>query len=619
MRYKLTLVLVVLNILIYYLVVHLDQRSIVGAEHAGNIFGLFSSEIAVIERLEIGGELVGETRVLEREDQAWLITSPIYWPANYFAVQRILTQLQFLKAEAHFSVDEIEQSGQTLADYGLDKPSLEFSFGIAGNETRIKVGVPTEFGGRLYILGANGEDVYVVNRTFLESLIVDLEDLRDAEVFNIPLFEVNALTIQQSGRSKTKVRLVRTENDWKFEAPLQILADNRRVDSVLAQLESLTVLKFIRGEGDDFSLYGLVDPSMKITLQGNNRRQSLLIGDRIENHDGGNYYYARLEAIPTVFTLDATTIDPFRNAQEMLRSRKIFTTNLNDVTSLRIQQSGHVLALGRLEDGKWQGSSEVKQGEAIEFLADSKTVLRCIDVLSHLEVVRFVSDAPSEADLEKYGFASPQRVITIKGAEEQTLLLGDVDLNNKLLYAKRSELPYIYEVPLHLLDDFPLDFLFYKNRLIEELPVSSRINSLILRDQEKSKDIIQLESKEGETLDVLIEKLPEAERAAVIEIVHSLQRFEAHSLLKLSFDPSGYQLDASTLLPWRYVIEASVVRSSGDTTPTSLRYYFTDRLGGTLQICGSPQSDVVFTLQQPLVDALNSLTNKIIKPEVESK
>jgi len=618
MRYKLTLVLIVLNLLVYYLVVHLERKNIIGAEHAGNIFGLFSSEVVTIERLEIGGSLVGETRVLEREDQTWLITSPVYWPANYFAVQRILTQLQFLKAEARFSVEEIEQSGQSLADYGLDNPSLVFSFGVGGAETRIKIGVPTEFGGRLYILGPNEQDVYVVSRTFLDSLIVDLEDLRDAEVFNIPLFEVNSLTIQLSGRSKVKVRLIRTDGKWGFEAPIHISADNRRVDSVLAQLESLTVLKFIRSEGDDWSLYGLVDPAMKVTLQGNNRRQTLLLGDRVTDENGGAYYYARLESIPTVFTLDAPLVDSFKNAQEMLRSRKIFTADLSEPSFIRVKQSGHLLSLNRLEDGSWQGVADKPSSESTRFLADSKVIAHSLGLLSHLEVVRFVSDAPSEADLERFGFTDPQREITLGSDIEQTLLIGDVDLSNKLLYAKRADLPYIYEVPLHVLDDFPLDPLFYKNRLLEELPASSRVSSLTLRKQEKGEDFLQLSLKDGETWASATTDLPEPKREAVAEILHSLEKLEANSFLGLSFDPSGYQLDGSTRLPWVYSLEVAVLDSE-NKTPSTMRYYFSERLGGTLQIGGSPQSGVVFTLKQPLVDALDALTRKLVKPDIDKE
>lgn len=618
MRYKLTLVLIVLNLLVYYLVVHLERKNIIEAEHAGNIFGLFSSEVVTIERLEIGGSLVGETRVLEREDQTWLITSPVYWPANYFAVQRILTQLQFLKAEARFSVEEIEQSGQSLADYGLDNPSLVFSFGVGGAETRIKIGVPTEFGGRLYILGPNDQDVYVVSRTFLDSLIVDLEDLRDAEVFNIPLFEVNSLTIQLSGRSKVKVRLIRTDGKWGFEAPIHISADNRRVDSVLAQLESLTVLNFIRSEGDDWSLYGLVDPSMKVTLQGNNRRQTLLLGDRVEDDAGGAYYYARLESISTAFTLEASLVDSLKNAQEMLRSRKIFTEDLSQLSAISVKQSGHLLSLSRLEDGSWQGLVDKPSSETTRFLADSKVVAHSIGLLSHLEVVRFVSDAPSEADLERFGFTDPQREIAVGLDPKQTLVIGDVDLSNKLLYVKRADLPYIYEVPLHVLDDFPLDPLFYKNRLLEELPASSQVMSLTLRNQEKDKDLFQLKLKDGETWKDATTSLSGPKREAVAEILHSLERLEANSFLALSFDPLGYQLDGSTRLPWVYSLEVAVL-DSGNKEPSTMRYYFSERLGGTLQIGGSPQSGVVFTLKQPLVDALDALTRKLVKPDIDKE
>ena len=40
------------------------------------------------------------------------------WSANYFAINRILNQLQFLEEEASFPVDDIEKTGQSQPTTG---------------------------------------------------------------------------------------------------------------------------------------------------------------------------------------------------------------------------------------------------------------------------------------------------------------------------------------------------------------------------------------------------------------------------------------------------------------------------------------------------------------------
>ena len=55
----------------------------------------------------------------KRTTDPWEITSPINWPANDFAVKRIIHELEFLKHESSFRVEDLKKNGQSLDDYGL--------------------------------------------------------------------------------------------------------------------------------------------------------------------------------------------------------------------------------------------------------------------------------------------------------------------------------------------------------------------------------------------------------------------------------------------------------------------------------------------------------------------
>ena len=56
------------------------------------------SQRALVEitRLQVDGKNVDKPRILVFENNKWRIISPIQWQANYFAVNRILRNLEFI-------------------------------------------------------------------------------------------------------------------------------------------------------------------------------------------------------------------------------------------------------------------------------------------------------------------------------------------------------------------------------------------------------------------------------------------------------------------------------------------------------------------------------------------
>ena len=115
------------------------------------------------------------------------------WSANYFAINRILNQLQFLEEEASFPIDDIEKTGQSLADYGLENPLLRIVITAGEESISLSIGTLTEVGNNVYLLGPDEREIFVVNRQVIDGLLVDLNDLRTREIFDIPVFEVDAL------------------------------------------------------------------------------------------------------------------------------------------------------------------------------------------------------------------------------------------------------------------------------------------------------------------------------------------------------------------------------------------------------------------------------------------
>jgi hypothetical protein len=100
---------------------------------------------------------------------------------------------------------------------------------------------------------------------------------------------------------------------------------------------------------------------------------------------------------------------------------------------------------------------------------------------------------------------------------------------------------------------------------------------------------------------------PPRDPKAVKDVVTALRALRAKE-----FVPGGFAervTAAGDERPWRFQLDATVVApgSGGLDQSTTKTLVLTERLGGNLQYAGSKELDTVFSLEQPLVDALWSL------------
>ena len=75
------------------------------------------------------------------------------------------------------------------------------------------------------------------------------------------------------------------------------------VDNTINTLTGAKVVRFIETEQTNLILQGLENPFMQVTIHGNNRRQSLIVGNLDPNSQGAPQYFAKLENNPAIFTV----------------------------------------------------------------------------------------------------------------------------------------------------------------------------------------------------------------------------------------------------------------------------------------------------------------------------
>jgi len=631
MRFKFTVFLLALNVIAFGLITYLNHQAKQVEPSTGSLSRQIGRELIDADRIELHGRGIETPRILERKGSTWHLIEPMQWSANYFAINRILNQLQFLEEEASFSVDEIEKTGQSLADYGLENPLLKIVIAEGDETISLSIGTLTEIGNNVYFLGPDEREIFVVNRQVIDSLLVDLNDLRAREIFDIPVFEVDALGLQiRSGNtadgSSLKVRLARNNGAWIFEAPLAAKADPALVDNTVNTLTAAKVRRFIETEQADPIVQGLETPFMQITIYGNKRRQTLIVGNLDPDSQGAPQYFAKLEDNPAIFTVLARPFNALREAQEALRERNFMNFDSSMLSAINISENGRKIRLQKLETGEndWQVLESRGGNEIQPYRTDPAIMDSLIKDLSNLRAKGFAADAPSPSDIESYGFNNPRRIVTLSFSEGDplTLMLAYPENSRDALYAKTNLADFIFEVERSAtLRMIPLNTPYYRNRILDILPAAARISALKLTNLQNDETIFNYTpGQENIPWNDLIAESDANHAEHIHVLLGAIRKFEVKSYLLDSY-AEAYPVDTEKSLPWLFQLSATIQLPGDETDRTETReYVFTDRLSGTVQVAGSKQYNTIFEIPQPLLDALYELTEEMeIPPEMKDE
>ena len=645
MRSKVTVVLLFLNVVLFCYIYYYDKPTIDAMKALEARKRVLGPEVAAIDSLTRTSRTGAPVKLVHR-GEAWWLTQPYDWPADRNAVARVLNELQFLEHETSFAVADLAASNQTLADFGLAEPAITLTFTSAGKSYTLKIGDDTQIGKRLYVLSPDGTVIHVVGRSLAESIGLPLDQFRASSIFTIPVFEVRSLNLQTAPPSNLKVRLRYTAGHWGFETPILARASKTAVEVTINALNGLNAKKFLEPRDTDLERTGLNAPVLRVTLEGNARRETLLLGGPA----AAGEYFAKIEDKAVVFTIavPAPLLDVLRTAQETLRDPHVLDFEPNTVKTLTIVAPGQPeLTLQKLESAAllaggpapadasakipapsdaqakegWQAVVRVGGQAPLTAAADSAVVTEVLQKISLLAVRKFLSDAPSAVDLENYGFNRPERELTLglntgggpRGGDPSTLTLqiGISPDKPGEAFARVTNAPYVYSILPDILDATPALARHYRQRVLRELPESARITGLTLTELPGNQVRWNASNEVALTPESLAAvKLPDPVRVALGALLGQMRTLRAKRYTADSFSPDHADT-ASGPRPWKYRLETAVTFTggSGVAQNSSTTLFLTDRLDGTTLLAGTTEfGGVEFEVTQEMLDALFALT-----------
>lgn len=628
MRFKLTIVLLLANLVVFFALWRLERPAPVTLKPSG-LMDFAPTHITINDHVQ------KEVRELVRDPGgAWRLVQPVKWAADENAVQHIINALATPEEMSHFQADDLPSATNPLAEYGLDKPRLDITItGPNGKNVSLEVGSGTPAGNNLYVMNPADKQVRVWTQDFYKTMQMPVAALRDNSIFSIPFFEVQGLSIWSPKLVKFS-RDPHNNDYWQLDTPLQRPADTMQVNRVVQQLRSLRALNFLAPADINLEREGLANPALRVELKGENRSQTLLLGGPVPNTTDVPQIYAKRDDSDAVFTLAASgvLIDTLGKAQEKLRERHFLDFSPDKVTAITIRILDAEMRLLKTEDGAnpWRLQMQDTGSNApTTIVADKGVVQSLLDSLHGLTAKGFASDAPD--DLSIYGLAHPTWKVTLQIDKGAPLVLdiGHDKSTPYKYYAKVENADSVYEIDGDITGDLTdaINPLHFRDRVLETLPASAQVISLKLtRLKDDGSDdgapIFNFAADSAKGLDDLLKSQPPEIRTNVQALAQWLHSAAVDGYAKATFDehtPFQFTLGDSavpTPAPWRYRLEAGILIPAAGETPAqnqNFTLYLTELIGAH-QYGGTHTPEAIVDLPISIIKLLGALTQNASLP-----
>lgn len=618
MRLKITLTLLIILLGLLTYIFYIDPWKD-GSSLDDQDSNALASLAVDIDYLRISDNSKSRALTLEKQEDRWMLTEPFRWPANAFAVERILTQLQFLDTKVTFSTDRLGQAGSNLAEYGLAPPELTLDFGSGNNRYSIGIGNATAVGKHLYLLSTDRSKIHVVDRSLLDSLSIDLESLRNPRIFRSSIFEVDSWNLQLRAANNLRTRISKMNTQWVLETPIRTRADSIEVNTLLGKLLNLKSLRILQPTPVDLLPYGLQNPFLRIAIESDQSREALEVGSPV-NPDNPIIRYAKLENRNTVFEIEIDYMSELENAQTNLRDRRIFEVDAVHATSISIKpRESESFSLQKLETDDWEILIPDEKQGIIRERGSDEAIREALEWLNKVKAVAtattsgFVHDAPTAADLEIYGLEVPEFSISIESTQlkdqsealgspkVETLLFGDLSLDDRSLrYVKLAQADFVYLVSDDILERVPEESFQYEDRRLFDFPEDATINKLSITRLSNDETLLNATIEDA--------NLP-------IELVKTLTPLQVKSYLSANY--ASTVTIAGKRQSWAYLLKATFQWASADTGHSeTIELYLSELTGGPLLAGGSIEKDSIFEFRQPFIDAFSGIVFDRVKRPV---
>jgi hypothetical protein len=353
----------------------------------------------------------------ERVNQQWNLALPIAYPAQNFAIEKLLQTLNGLTSYTYLSKQDMAAQERTLANFGLDMPAVTLVLQHHGRRTELLFGSKTPVGDQVYLQLLNAPGVYVVNADILPLLPRTANDWRDTALLDLKDLVLDRIEVRNAARTFA-IEVNPTNKTFYLSKPSFARASSPKVEALLLKLQTANVQFVTDDPLADLDLYGLRPPAAELIFgQGTNDLVTIQFGKSPTNDPA--LVYARRMSQTNVVLVPRAVFDALQTSHSELRDRRLLSFAPEAVDAIDVTGDAG-FSVRRQTNGLWS----VTDPQALP--ADSDLIREWLNQLSFLEG-NVEKDVVT--DFAPYGLKQPLRQHLLSGTSTN----ADGTITNRVL------------------------------------------------------------------------------------------------------------------------------------------------------------------------------------------
>jgi len=381
-----------------------------------------------------------ETQLKGTDD--WQVTSPLAVPADREQISNLIEALKGARVK-----EFVTAPPKTPNEYGLERP-VRLVLWLGEEKSRasqvLRFGNAVPDKKAVYAQREGDPTVFLVEETLWKAVPTSVGALRDKTVFSYDRTKVERVELESP---KGKVSLATEGGAWRITAPVQLPADDTRVNQLLWGARDLRAKEFVADDAKRLAPFGLDRPQVRLAVWEKDAREAkvLLLAPAKEK----DRVYATSGGGAPVVLVEAKVLEDLTRSAQDLRDRSLFAAfETKDVTRVQIERKGQTLVLERTGEEDWQLVAP-RRGKA-----RGARVSELLWALRSLKWRELVTESAQDAG--RYGLEPPVATVSLSrkdGKAVAVLALGKREKENA--YVRVPGQPQVYAVESKGLGEIP--------------------------------------------------------------------------------------------------------------------------------------------------------------------
>ena len=414
---------------------------------------------------------------VERTNDAWNLTSPIYYPAQPIPIEHVLELLSELKSFNKISIKDLSDQKRTVAEFGLDIPAATVVLSAAGKRFEVMFGSKNSVGDRVYVQLLNSPDIYVVPTDCYDALPPNHQQWRDIALVNIAGLKPDRVELRSAGRGYA-IQVNPTNGEFLLTKPTVARANRARVTTLLRKIQEEPVAGFISETAqEELDIYGLQPPVAELVFGvGTNDVLTVQFGKATND-----LVYARRLANTNVVVVSKAFFESLLFSPAELRDKRLLSFVPEQVDTIEVDAQEKFIV-------QRQGADSWTVNGAQKSDADPGLVREWLTRLATIEAATVEKDVVTDFGL--YGLAPAGRQYLLKAnitnatgsvTNRVLALLALSPIQNQKVFARSLE-DSVYSLDVGAIDMLPIAAWQLRDRRVWNFS-TNQIGSVTIRHQ----------------------------------------------------------------------------------------------------------------------------------------